>query len=399
MKRSGMNLRSTTSIKPQLTNIEQSSPLKQTVDAKFDIQKGANGNMDISNNTKETKVLTDKVYTGIGACDKLKKGDNLATDSAKCKEYIASKNKCAGLTQEELMDPANGCTGHAQDETITPGSTDEASGLVSSPGGTTPRTNILTPREMRRNMRMMRISSNGTERLKKIANRNVRQAIRRGEAPDEKDMNILSGESLGSLDGINIMQDSTGTTNLFTKQQTSAFQQNPGGEKIEDETYQNELEAQLKLLQADDTEYDSMEAVMKKAKENTRAELGIGKRGQKGVKAGQYLTNRTKRTMRRRNVQPDGVDTKKSGRSQRRKDSDARDVTKYTKRLEGVSKSNKFDPDNKEGMSRKKYDRINRRLKKNKDDGKSPFKKKESPMHMTVNVTKPSYKMGGFGSK
>lgn len=412
MKRAGMSLRSSTNIQPQLTNVERgmqmSSPFKRETppeaetegdQAKFNRTLNDDGSISIDKNEEGGTSLVPKVHTGIGACDKLKKGDNLATDSAKCKEYIKSKNKCAGLTQEELMDPANGCTGHAMDEITTPDVLDEASGIVRGPGGTTPRTNILTPREMRRNMRMTRFATDGAERLKKKANRNIRQAIRRGEEPDALDLKILSGEALGNLDGINIMQDSTGTTNLFTKQQTSAFQQNPGGETIDPKVYQKELDAQLTKIEQGDVEYDDMAAVMKAAEEATQASLGVGSKGQTGIEAGKYMTNRTKRTMRRNNVDDTKYSTKKRGQSQKRIDSDARKVTKYTTKLKGVTKNGKFDPKNEEGMSRKSYDRLNRKYKKRSKDGKSPFTKKGSPMHMTVNVTKPSYKMGGFGSK
>ena len=49
-------------------------------------------------------------------------------------------------------------------------------------------------------------------------------------------------------------------------------------------------------------------------------------------------------------------------------------------------------------MSKKEYDRLKRKITKRRGD-KSAFKQKDSPINMTVNITKPSYKMGGFGSK
>ncbi len=57
-----------------------------------------------------------------------------------------------------------------------------------------------------------------------------------------------------------------------------------------------------------------------------------------------------------------------------------------------------YDPNNKEGMSKRKYDLLKRKITKRRGD-KSAFKQKDSPINMTVNITKPSYKMGGFGSK
>ena len=57
-----------------------------------------------------------------------------------------------------------------------------------------------------------------------------------------------------------------------------------------------------------------------------------------------------------------------------------------------------YDPNNEEGMSKRKYDQLKRKITKRRGDN-SAFKKKDSPINMTVNITKPSYKMGGFGSK
>jgi hypothetical protein len=57
-----------------------------------------------------------------------------------------------------------------------------------------------------------------------------------------------------------------------------------------------------------------------------------------------------------------------------------------------------YDPNNEEGMSKRKYDQLKRKITKRRGD-KSAFKQKDSPINMTVNITKPSYKMGGFGSK
>ena len=126
MKRAGMSLRSSTNIQPQLTNVERSggmqeaSPFKQQTDAKFNRTLNTDGSIKIDKNEEGETTLTPKVHTGIGACDKLKKGDNLAPNSAACLKYKKSAKKCEGLTQEELMDPANDCTGHAMDETTTP---------------------------------------------------------------------------------------------------------------------------------------------------------------------------------------------------------------------------------------------------------------------------------------
>ena len=385
MKRAGMSLRSSTNIQPQLTNVErsggmqQASPFKQEKieEAKFNKTLNPDGSIKIDKNTKPIDNTIGTTYDG----------DNFASDEEWIK--ICKDKPCHVDCKKSFPE---GCPD-------TPGTSDEASGIVQGPGGTTPRTNILTPREMRRNMRMRRFASDGSERLKKKANRNIRQAIRRGESPDQGDLDILSGEDLGNLDGINIMQDSTGTTNLFTKQQTSAFQQNPGGETIDPKVYQKELDAQLTLIEQGDVEYDDMEATMKAAEAATQASLGVGSRGQSGVEQGQYLTNRTRRTMRRHNADMDDAGVNRNDKvSERKRDSNKRKVTKYKNKLKGSVDAEGNYVKKEGGISKKKYDRLKRKA-KDKGGDVSAFKKKGSPMHMTVNVTKPSYKMGGFGSK
>jgi hypothetical protein len=417
MKRSGMNLRSTTSIQPKLTDVQlggfmadDTSPLKQT-NPPIQVSTNEKGGVDaITKATLEgDPIFPPETPSTSDACED--------PNSAACKEYnthkeLEGKDPCyqydwnggsqsCGEGYERNPNPTGGdrntcCMKAGQSST----SEDTGTARVEQGGGTTPRTNILTPREMRRNMRMMRFASDGNERLKKKANRNIRQAIRRGETPDQLDMDILSGKALGNMDGINIQQDSTGTTNIWTKQRTSAFQQNPGGEKIDPVVYQEQLKKEADILAASG-EYGNEEGdaqkMMDQARLNTEKNLSTDSSGTK-YEDGQYMTDRTKRTMRRNNADMSKTG-KKRGQSQKKMDRNARSVTKYTAKLKGASKNGKFDPDNEAGMSKKQYDRINRKYRDKSTDNKSPFKKKESPVHMTVNVTKPSYKMGGFGSK
>ena len=98
---------------------------------------------------------------------------------------------------------------------------------------TTPETsgNMLTPREMRRNYRATDIFRRRQEDLIRRANKDYRQAIRRGQTPPPGVMKILSGEYLGNMDGVNQGQASTGTTNLFTGQETFKFNPKTGGGK------------------------------------------------------------------------------------------------------------------------------------------------------------------------
>ena len=414
MKRSGMNLRSTTSIQPKLTDVQlggfmadDTSPLKQ-----IQVSNNEEGGVDaIEEATLEGDPSFEpgKPSSGSDACAdpnsaacKAYKDDQAKKETDPCYQYTkANPSRTCGEGYTLNPNPTGGDMGSCcmkAGESST--SEDTGTARVEQGGGTTPRTNILTPREMRRNMRMMRLSSDGNERLKKKANRNIRQAIRRGEAPDQGDMDILSGKALGSLDGINIQQDSTGTTNIWTKQRTSAFQQNPGGEKIDPVVYQEQLKKEADILAASGDyggEEGDSQKMMDQARLNTEKNLSTDSSGTK-YEDGQYMTDRTKRTMRRNNADMSKTG-KKRGQSQKKMDRNARSVTKYTAKLKGASKNGKFDPDNEAGMSKKQYDRINRKYRDKSTDNKSPFKKKESPMHMTVNLTKPSYKMGGFGSK
>ena len=414
MKRSGMNLRSTTSIQPKLTDVQlggfmadDTSPLKQ-----IQVSNNEEGGVDaIEEATLEGDPSFEpgKPSSGSDACAdpnsaacKAYKDDQAKKETDPCYQYTkANPSRTCGEGYTLNPNPTGGDMGSCcmkAGESST--SEDTGTARVEQGGGTTPRTNILTPREMRRNMRMMRFASDGNERLKKKANRNIRQAIRRGEAPDQGDMDILSGKALGSLDGINIQQDSTGTTNIWTKQRTSAFQQNPGGEKIDPVVYQEQLKKEADILAASGDyggEEGDSQKMMDQARLNTEKNLSTDSSGTK-YEDGQYMTDRTKRTMRRNNADMSKTG-KKRGQSQKKMDRNARSVTKYTAKLKGASKNGKFDPDNEAGMSKKQYDRINRKYRDKSTDNKSPFKKKESPMHMTVNLTKPSYKMGGFGSK
>ena len=413
MKRSGMNLRSTTSIQPKLTDVQlggfmadDTSPLKQ-----IQVSNNEEGGVDaIEEATLEGDPSFEpgKPSSGSDACAdpnsaacKAYKDDQAKKETDPCYQYTkANPSRTCGEGYTLNPNPTGGDMGSCcmkAGESST--SEDTGTARVEQGGGTTPRTNILTPREMRRNMRMMRLSSDGNERLKKKANRNIRQAIRRGESPDQGDLDILSGEDLGNLDGINIMQDSTGTTNIWTKQRTSAFQQNPGGEKIDPVVYQEQLKKEADILAASGDyggEEGDSQKMMDQARLNTEKNLSTDSSGTK-YEDGQYMTDRTKRTMRRNNADMSKTG-KKRGQSQKKMDRNARSVTKYTAKLKGASKNGKFDPDNEAGISRSQYDRTKRKSKKRGGDV-SAFKKKGTPMHMTVNVTKPSYKMGGFGSK
>ena len=318
MKRSGMNLRSTTSIQPKLTDVQlggfmadDTSPLKQ-----IQVSNNEEGGVDaIEEATLEGDPSFEpgKPSSGSDACAdpnsaacKAYKDDQAKKETDPCYQYTkANPSRTCGEGYTLNPNPTGGDMGSCcmkAGESST--SEDTGTARVEQGGGTTPRTNILTPREMRRNMRMMRFASDGNERLKKKANRNIRQAIRRGETPDQLDMDILSGKALGNMDGINIQQDSTGTTNIWTKQRTSAFQQNPGGEKIDPVVYQEQLKKEADILAASGDyggEEGDAQKMMDQARLNTEKNLSTDSSGTK-YEDGQYMTDRTKRTMRRNNA-------------------------------------------------------------------------------------------------
>ena len=288
--------------------------------------------------------------------------------------------------------------GQCQD---TDGETQTGEGQLSV---TTPEStgNMLTPREMRRNYRATDIFRRRQEDLIRRANKDYRQAIRRGETPPPGVMKILSGEYLGNMDGVNQGQASTGTTNLFTGQETRKFNPKNGGSE-------KNLKAELnnELQKPEYAKMDPKEAIKKAEQIVSDAYIAGGKVNV--YNPGQYLSKRSRNLSDNRGLTPDDFgDYGLKGRSQRKKDYDARKVTGYEEDLmkgvteiQGAEKGEpkyQYDPNNEDGMSKRKYDQLKRKITKRRGKN-SAFKKKDSPINMTVNITKPSYKMGGFGSK
>tara|TARA_Y100000385_G_scaffold284214_1_gene341821 strand:- start:1605 stop:2807 length:1203 start_codon:yes stop_codon:yes gene_type:complete len=396
MKRSGMSLRSTTRIQPQLTNLQsnQSSPIHQQVDAEFDA-----GQVDQSRDDDGNILLRGErpgeggrsSDGGFGRACKGKNDGSTGYDPVTKKSY-----KC-------LRDP------NYVRPTETPGYEDEESYSLSMD---TPETsgNMLTPREMRRNYRATDIFRRRQEDLIRRANKDYRQAIRRGETPPPGVMKILSGEYLGNMDGVNQGQASTGTTNLFTGQKTFKFNPKTGGGKKD---LNDALAAETaRLIAAKEEAGEKFElSDIKKQATQTVSDNYIAEGKVNVYNPGQYLSKRSRSLSDNRGLTPgDFGDYGLKGRSQRKVDRDARKVTGYKEELmKGVIKNQnadkengepeyQYDPNNKEGMSKKEYDRLKRKITKRRGD-KSAFKQKDSPINMTVNITKPSYKMGGFGSK
>jgi len=373
MRRSGMQLRSTTSTKPITTRF--SSPLHQEFDISTD---GDTLNISQSNmEGGEGKDLVKEPSEGGGG--KLYEGHLAKIEKYNDKCYQYRSPRPDGLTTLEckkqfpecptaVFDPSSPscckCPGDEK-ETINTGEAE-----LKIPGGSTPRTNILSPRELRMNMRMRQSASNRTRRLKAAANRNIRKALRRGQKPDQNDLRILSGEDLGDFRGINLFQDSSGTTSIFSKQKREAFQQNPGGQTIDPKSYVKELEIEAKRLRDQGFEGTSQE-LANMARSNVNANIeSSGFEFDSGVEAGQYLDDRTKKVMDKF-----GYDTSQFGDNAMN-----RRARKQTNRLNRRLKRNK-------NMSAERRARIKRRIEK----------KGGTPAKMSIEITRPSYKMKGFG--
>jgi hypothetical protein len=406
MKRAGMSLRSSTSIQPKLTNIEQSSPLqkkghatpfKQIVEA-IEISQDSSGKpVDTSQITRGENLDNSREEgsgEGGGGSSPGCGGHTWASFAAlDCPSADDPGDPCLTCANEKCKNNdfcKSGGVGRAE-------STEEESMSRIDKGVQGPRTNILSPRSMRRNERMLRKGSQGDERNIKLANRNIRQAIRRGKTPNENDLAIISGQALGNYDGLNTKQDQSAYDNWFTGQKVQGFQTMPGGEVGPDVNYNDQLKTIAEELYAANPDL-TLEQLEKESMDKLDKDIAT-RSGDTRVQDGKYLSRRTRNLMESRDVDTSKYgDYGKRGKSQKRKDRDARKVTGLTDKLKSASKGGKFDPDNEAGISRSQYDRTKRKSKKRGGDV-SAFKKKGSPMHMTVNVTKPSYKMGGFGSK
>jgi len=408
MKRAGMSLRSSTSIQPKLTNIEQSSPLQMKGHASpfkqdpiveaIEISQDGSGNpVDTSQMTSEGGGNNDKLESdseGGGGDSPGCGGHTWASfAAAPCPDGSANEDPCITCANSRCKDN-DYCKGGGVGRTE---STEEDSMSRIDKGEQGPRTNILSPRSMRRNERMLRKGSQGDERNIKLANRNIRQAIRRGRTPNENDLETISGKNLGNYDGLNTKMDQSAYDNWFTGQQVQGFQTMPGGEVGPDANYNDQLKTIAEELYAANPDL-TLEQLEKESMDKLDRDIAT-RSGDTRVQDGKYLDRRTRNLMESRDVDTSKYgDYGKRGKSQKKKDRDARKVTGLTNKLKSASKGGKFDPDNEAGISRSQYDRTKRKSKKRGGDV-SAFKKKGSPMHMTVNVTKPSYKMGGFGSK
>ena len=172
MKRSGMSLRSTTRIQPQLTNLQsnQNSPFHQQdegiVEAKFNPDGSVNVNADRQGQSGE--IIETSVNPNGGQDPNWRQT---------CKD-----NPCLKPCNDQYGECPKGDGFQDEENYSLSMDTPETSG------------NMLTPREMRRNYRATDIFRRRQEDLIRRANKDYRQAIRRGETPPPGVMKILSGE-------------------------------------------------------------------------------------------------------------------------------------------------------------------------------------------------------------
>ena len=367
MKRSGMNLRSTTRVAPQLTKYESSSPMRQS-----DVVQ-ANYSPKIAGSPTKQAIVKANYDPKLGKSQ----AEQNYEDSCYENGVFLEGEVRNGILCEDNPD-------YTPSGKSTPGGVSQAeSSFEQEEGG--PQTNILTPREQRRNIRMLQGGSNKSARLVNRANRNIRRAVRKGQDPSPNDLAILSGELLPDYTGLNIGADSTGTVSLLTRNKTNAFQQNPGGTQNVD--YTPQIQKEMDALQAKDPDYNTETGqytgltkeqsdakvleIKNKATQKIMDEASQRTTKKRPFKPGSGMSDRTKRLLRKRGYSAgDEIQGQSVGSLA---DSKARKLTKKAK---------------KDGISKEQKERLNRRIERR---GGSPVQK------ISVSVTRPSYKMKGFG--
>ena len=394
MKRSNMSLRSTTRIQPQLTNLQskKDSPIQQNddsiVEARFDA-----GDVNQTRNDDGSVNLSGLQQGGDGKIIETEYNPDGGQDPDW--EQTCIDNPCLKPCNDQYGQCPDGEDVKDEENYSLTMDEPETSG------------NMLTPREMRRNTRTADIFRRRQEDLIRRANKDFRQATRRGQShdPDSAYMKILSGELLGNMDGVNIGQASTGTTNLFTGQKTYKFNPKTGGGKKDLNDALAAETARLIAAKKDAGEKFELSDIKKQATQ-TVSDNYISSGKVKVFNQGQHLSSRSRGLADNRNYDTSEYgDFGLAGKSQKRRDRDNRQAEQLAEQL--AAAQSQFGDDDKfteteDGISRKKYDKLKRQYNKKTDSEtrkKSAFKQKQSPINMTVNVTKPSYKMGGFGSK
>ena len=379
MKRSGMQLRSTTRVAPQLT--KYSSPLHQEEDpAIIEASYDTGGGLE--------NVELDRDYEGGGEDNPAYLAHKEREKTDPCYQYKAGRLKCPeGMTlNPEGATPGNRDTCCAKaSEGGESGDLSASENLEVNQPGTSMRP--LTNREVRMNMRMINRGAAREGKLIAAANRRIRKAIRRGTPINPSDEAIVSGQALGQLDpNFNPYLHTSGSKSIYTGMQRGAQNFESGGR---DENYNAQVQSAADKMMAEkgykknaDGKYDfgnmSQEEGQKildqtisdaKASINTSSGSGSGR----DIYAGQFLNDRTKRLARRKGFQSGGS---------------LGNLVSQNDQLKAQRLQNKLDTNTE--MSDRRRKRIQKRIKKRGGTKKTPAK-------MSIEITRPSYKMKGFG--
>jgi|TARA_Y100000015_G_C2391250_1_gene90303 hypothetical protein len=356
MKRSGMQLRSTTRVAPQLT--KYSSPLHQDdaqVEATFP------GDQTSEPNTE----LTEGGKTFRKCCPRYSKTPYTSTvegcDGYECKfaeegEYdpCASKKPCGAGKKKQVS--ADGKTCNCVSD--SPGGEVIETGNISQEIDPQQQ-GILTNREVRMNQRMVDSGARRTQRNIQRANRRIRRAIRKGLPISQQDQDIVSGQSLGSLDdNVNIYRHTRGSRSIYTGMTRGAVQ--PEASKSRMRNYNDKLQAEVDRLAAEHPNYKDgqlrganekeskqiVEDLMAQAKANVQSTFGDPNKSKHYKGEMHYINDRTRKMAERKGLV---------------------------------------------------YDPKQEKYVKPEDVVKTPAKMKAP--NITVNVMRPSYKMKGYGKK
>jgi len=385
MKRSGMQLRSTTRVAPELT--KYSSPFHQEDDAIIEANIG--GDPEITPNTN----LNEGGRTFRKCCPRYSKTPYTSTvegcNGYQCKfadegdyDPCASKAPCADGKQKQVSADGKSCNCVGTGESTT---IDASESLEVNEPGTSMRP--LTNREVRMNMRMINRGAAREGKLVAAANRRIRKAIRRGTPINPSDEAIVSGQALGQLDpNFNPYLHTSGSKSIYTGMQRGAQNFESGGR---DENYNAQVQSAADKMMAEkgykknaDGKYDFgnmsqeegqkiLDQTISDAKASVDTSLGSG--SGRNIYAGQFLNDRTKRLARRKGFQSGGS---------------LGNLASQNDQLKAQRLQNKLDTNTE--MSDKRRARIQKRIKKKGGTKKTPVK-------MSIELTRPSYKMKGFG--
>ena len=374
MRRSGMQLRSTTRVAPQTTQYESSSPINQNDDAIVEaVYSGGEGNVELNRD-----------YEGGGGDDPAYIAHKEKEKTDPCYQYKAGRLKCPeGMTlNPEGATPGNRdtCCSKATGEG---GEVSASENLEVNKPGTSMRP--LTNREVRMNQRMVDRSSARMQNDLNNANRRIRKAIRKGMPPLESDLKMVSGESMGGLDpNFNPYAHTSGSKSIYTGVHRGAQNFESGGVNM---NFNDEVQAAAdasmvakgfeknsegKYIDPNDPskviEQSFLDGVMKEAKASVNTDRE--ERGSYTVKDGQYLNNKTKKKLRKSGYK----EGDKFGQGNL---GSLEDTSGRTRKLQQKAKN----------ASARKKERINRRIKR----------RGGTPVKMSIELTRPSYKQKGFG--